>query len=93
MSACFPLTRILAQLKNRGCLQEFELSFSARLHCVIQCVSQSEYQDFGGRACVEAPFGPPLFSTGSLVFEGNEELDARSSCVHCCRREYDLDLF
>lgn len=51
--------------------------FSVRLHCVIQCVSQSEYQDFGGR--VGAVSKPPLvhlfFSTGSLAFEGDVELD------------------
>lgn len=49
--------------------------FSVRLHCVIQCVSQSEYQDFGGGGCVKAPFGPPLFFHGSLAFEGDVELD------------------
>lgn len=49
--------------------------FSVRLHCVIQCVSLSEYQDFGGGAVSKPPLVHLFFSTGSLAFEGDVELD------------------
>lgn len=46
-----------------------------RLHCVIQCVSQTEYQDVGGGAVSKPPLVHLFFSTGSLAFEGDVELD------------------